>query len=108
MSISFEEIKLPPFQDILVLGKNSAQGKIGLFRALELIAPESFKMIAINKRNIEALFVSKSILDKIPEEKVLEILDREVFPHISRGELISVDFKIHFSVKNIVAKSYES
>jgi len=32
VQLSFEEIRLPPFEDILILGKKCPQGKIGVYR----------------------------------------------------------------------------
>ena len=107
INLSFEEIKLPPFQDILILGKNSIQGKIGLSKSFELLVPNGFETIDVDNQNIEAVFVNKSILAKIAGEKVVQILEKNVFPFISQGELISVDFKVHISVKNIVLKDSE-
>lgn len=104
VNISFEEIKLPPFQDIMVLGKNSLQGKIGLSKSFELLAPNVFEAIDITQENVEAVFVSKSILQKIPIEQVLEILQTNVFPYVYPGELISVDFKVRFSASDIIVK----
>ncbi|MCV9930957.1 hypothetical protein OIU80_01550 [Flavobacterium sp. LS1R47] len=106
INLSFEEIKLPPFQDILVLAKNSIQGKIGLSKSFELLVPNGFETIDVGNKNIETVFVNKNILTKIDREKVIQILEKNVFPYISEGELISVDFKINISVKNIVLKDF--
>ena len=104
INLSFEEIKLPPFQDILILGKNSIQGKIGLSKSFELLVPNGFETIDVDNANIETVFVNKNILVKIPKEKVIQILQHNVFPFISQGELVSVDFKVNIAVKNIVIK----
>jgi len=104
INLSFEEIKLPPFQDILVLAKNSVQGKIGLSKSFELLVPNGFETIDVDNENIETVFVNKNILAKIEKEKVIRILEKNVFGFISEGELISVDFKINITVKNIVIK----
>jgi len=69
INLRFEEIKLPPFQDILVLGKNSIQGKIGLSKSFELMVPNGFDTIDVNNSNIETVFVNKNILTKI-ERKI--------------------------------------
>ncbi|AYN02980.1 hypothetical protein [Flavobacterium sp. 140616W15] len=106
INLSFEEIKLPPFQDILVLAKNSIQGKIGLSKSFELLVPNGFETIDVGNENIETVFVNKNILTKIDKKKVIQILEKNVFPYISEGELISVDFKINISVKNIVLKDF--
>lgn len=105
VSISFEEIKLPPFQDILVLGKNSAQGRIGLARSLELLAPGVFEAVLVERDNVDTIFVNKGILEKISAEKIIHILEANVFPHIYQGDLISVDFKLRFAVNDIIVKN---
>lgn len=107
IDLSFEEIKLPPFQDILVLGKNSPQGKIGLGKSFELLVPNGFDIIEINEDKVEAVFINKRILTKISSGKIIEILKSKVFQFISEGELIKVDFKISISCTNIEVTNIE-
>lgn len=45
VTLSFEEIKLPPFEEILVLGKNSPQGKTGISKSFDLLIPIGFEII---------------------------------------------------------------
>jgi hypothetical protein len=101
IDINFEQIKLPPFQDILILAKNSPQGKIGLTKSFELLLPNGFEMIEVEDDLIEAVFVQKNILHKVSAEKVIKILREYVFPSISEGELVRVDFKVTISINNI-------
>lgn len=102
INLSFEEIKLPPFQEILVVGKNCPQGKIGISKSFELLIPNGY-IIVDNFENdkIEAVFINKRILKKMPKEKILEILKTKVFPYVSEGELLRVDFKIKISYTEI-------
>lgn len=102
IDLSFEEIKLPPFQDILILGKNSVHGKIGLCRSFELLIPNGFDIIEINEGRVEAVFINKKILAKIPLGKIIDILKSKVFQFISEGEIIKVDFRVSISYTNIV------
>ncbi|OKS87274.1 hypothetical protein [Mucilaginibacter polytrichastri] len=101
IDLCFEQIKLPPFQDILILAKNSPQGKIGLSRSFELLLPNGFEMLDVEDELIDAVFVQKNILHKVSAEKVINILRQHVFPFISEGEIIRVDFKVSVSVQNI-------
>lgn len=101
IDLRFEEIKLPPFEDILVLGKNSHHGKIGIFQSFELLIPNGFTLIEVDNDNVEAVFVNKRLLNKITKEKVIDILQDKVFQFISEGELIKVSFKISISYSNI-------
>lgn len=102
INLSFEEIKLPPFQEILIIGKNSPQGKIGITKSFDLLIPNGFEIFDnITADKVEAVLINKRILKKIPIEKILKILEDKVFPFISEGELIKVDFKIRISYNDI-------
>lgn len=101
INISFEQIKLPPFQDILILARNSPQGKIGLSKSFELLLPNGFELIDVDDELIEAVFVQKTILHKLPAEKIIKILRQHVFPFVSEGEIVKVDFNVIISVNNI-------
>lgn len=101
ISLNFEEIKLPPFQDILIVGKNCSQGRIGLSKSFEMLVPNGFEVLEVTDERIEAVFVNKHILKKMPVKKVLEILEKNVFGFISEGELIRVDFKINISIEHL-------
>lgn len=107
IDLSFEEIKLPPFHDILILGKNSAHGKIGLCRSFELLIPNGFDIIEINDGMVEAVFINKKILAKIPLDKIIDILKSKVFQFISEGEIIKVDFRVSISYTNIEVTNIE-
>jgi hypothetical protein len=97
ISLTFEEIKLPPFQDILVIGKNSPHGKHGISKSVEPLNPNGFEIIDINDDKVDSVFVNKRILVKISKEKLIDLLRVKVFPFISEGELLRVDLKIVIS-----------
>lgn len=101
IQLSLEEIKLPPFQDILVLAKNSVHGKKGLGRCFEYLVPNGFEMIEIEDDRAEAIFVNKNILAKIPATIIIEILKDKVFKFLGEGELLKVDFKVIIAIDNI-------
>jgi hypothetical protein len=94
VSMTLQEIKLPPFDEILVLGKNSPHGKNGISKSFELLLPNGFEIIDVNENNVEAVFVNKRIMTKLPKEKLIKLLRDKVFPFISEGELLKVDLKI--------------
>nr|WP_255678747.1 hypothetical protein [Mucilaginibacter sp. UR6-1] len=85
----------------MILAKNSPQGKIGLSKSFELLIPNGFTLIDVEDDLIEAVFVQKAILHKVSAEKVIGILRTNVFPFISEGELIKVDFNVKISITNI-------
>lgn len=97
IKLTFQEIKLPPFDEILIIGKNSPHGKFGITKSFELLNPNGFDLIEIEDDKVEAIFVNKRILAKLPGEKLIKILRERVFPFISEGELLKVDFEISIS-----------
>jgi len=102
INITFEAIKLPPFQDILVLAKNTSHGKIGLFKSFEYLVPNRFEIVPITDDDkVEAVFINKKILSKISTDRIIDILRKLVFKFISEGELLKVDFKISISHINV-------
>ncbi len=94
IQLSFEEIRLPPFEDILILSKKSPQGKIGVYKSFELLIPNEFEVFEINNENVETVFISKRVLRKMDKDRILKILEEKVFPFVSECEILKVDFKL--------------
>lgn len=101
VSLSFNEIKLPPFEDILVLGKHSPHGKNGISRSFELLIPNGFEVIEVDHENVECIFINKRILSKMPVDRIVKILTDKVFPFITESEIVKVDFKVTISYSSI-------
>lgn len=94
INLSFREINLPPFNDILIVGSQSKQGRMGLSKTFDYLVPMSFEMLEVDEDDVSVVFVSTKILKKIPREKIMDILREKVFPFVSKDELIKVDFKV--------------
>lgn len=104
VNLDFEAIKLPPVTDILVLGKKTAHGKHGVLHSFELITPDVFELIELDddeNENVEAVIINKSILMKLPKDKILELLRNYVFPYVTKGESIKVNFNVQIFQRNI-------
>lgn len=101
VSIGFEEISLPPIKDILVMGKNSPHGKYGIRECFNLLSPNKFELIEINNEIVQAIVVSKNILKRMSIEKIIEILEENVFPYILDVEIVRVDFNVKILIDNI-------
>ncbi len=97
IQLSFEGIELPPFKDILVVGKNSLQGKIGLSKSLELLIPNGFELVEVKDKRVDVVFINTRITKKIPTKKVIKLLAKKVFPHISDGEFLKVNLTLNVS-----------
>jgi len=94
IQLSFEEIRLPPFEDILILGRKCPQGKIGVAKSFDFLVPNEFEVFEIDEENVEAVFINNRILKKINREKIISILEEKVFPFVSECEIIKVSFRL--------------
>lgn len=103
IDISFEELKLPVSHDVLILAKNAAQGKNGLGKSLDLLMPGTFQAVDedVGNERIEAVFINRNLIAKIPAERIIALLKRHVFEHVAEGELIQVDMKVRISINNV-------
>ncbi len=104
IKMNLEEVNLPPFEDILILGRNGSQGKVGLFQSLQMLYPGIYEMAELHEKNVEAVYINRKITQKLGVEKVIAILRKNVFGLISEGELAKIDFKISISFTNIEAE----
>jgi len=108
VSAKFEEIKLPPFRDILVVAKNCEHGKVALTKSFEMMMPGGFETIDLDHPKIETVYITKSLLLKMPLQNILDLLYKNVFPSIYDGQLIKVDFTIKTSFEDIVINQMEA
>ena len=61
VSLSFEEVSLPPFRDILILGRKCPQGKVGVSTCLNLLAPDDFTLVELEDPLVEAILVQPGV-----------------------------------------------
>lgn len=101
LNLSFEEIQLPPFEDILIIGKKCPQGKFGLYKSFELLVPNEFDVFEVDDSIVEAVFINRRILRKMDKDLVIKILSQRVFPYISELEILKVNFKVKVFFESI-------
>ncbi len=101
LSLSFEVVSLPPFRDILLLGKRCPHGKQGMTKCLDLMAPDNFEAVEVGDENIEAMLVNKNLIKRVPLPTILDVLRKMVFPYVNSGETVRVDFKVKVSYPDI-------
>ena len=94
VNLTFEKAQLPPFSDILVLGRKSPVGMSGISKSLEFLLPNHFDLIPVDDPVVEGIVINGSITKRVPIEKVLKVLAARVFPFMSETEMIRVDFSV--------------
>jgi len=101
ISINFEEIKLPPFQDILILTRKCQHGKIGITKSYNLLAPNEFELVELEDPTVEAILINKKIIKRLPAQEIIKILKDKVFPYLTTTEIVKVDFEVVVIYKDI-------
>ena len=104
VKVSFEEIKLPPFEDILLITRNGPYGKIGLIKSIDSLVPNEFEQITIANELVEVLLINKKLIKKMGVHNIISTLEKQVFPYVSESEIIKIDFKLKISNDTIEFK----
>jgi hypothetical protein len=94
VSLQFEKAQLPPFNDILVLGRKSPVGMSGVTKSLEYLVPNNFEVVALEHDVVEAMVVNKAILKRMSVDTLTEVLAEAVFPYMSDVEIMKVDLTV--------------
>ena len=92
VTLSFEKTFLPPFEDILVIGRNNPAGINGISQSIDFLVPDGFDRFPVEDENVAAVIVNKNILLRASAAAVLGILKKRVFPFVGKNEIIKVDF----------------
>ncbi len=102
--IDFETIKIPPVTDILVLGSAYRHGRLGILESFKFLVPDEFEYFDYTKKiypNIGTLVISKKLLKKIPYDRILKVLETNVFKNVEESEAININFNVRYYVDNI-------
>ena len=101
VDVSFEEIRLPPFQDILILGRTCPHGKKGIAQCFNLMDQDKFSLVETETEVAQGYLVSSRILKKISKDKLTSLLQEKVYPFITSGEVVKVDLRVIIKHSNV-------
>lgn len=101
IDLSFSNVSVPPFKDILVISHFCPNGKLGMTKCYESVSPEDFEIFDVVDEFAKFIVVNKKLLKKIDIKDIISVLQKNVFPFLGEGETFRVDFKIEMCLKNI-------
>jgi hypothetical protein len=104
ISLSFEKTVLPPFEDILILGRENPLGMNGVGQCLDLLVPDGFDRFEVEDDHVAAIIVNKNILLRLKAIEVIKILQTKVFPFVGKSEIVKVDFTTKITYENFAAE----
>jgi len=82
--------KIPPCEDVLVIGKNASIGKNAAVKMMETIAPDYFEVIKVENPIIEALMVKKGFIKLIGKDRLTRLIVEEVTPLMEDTSLLHI------------------
>ena len=84
---------MPPVRDAVVLGKDSPIGCEAMRKALKILQPTEFTHIELGPHDdvLSDILVCSSVLKKIPQEKLVEIIVRRFRPVMDSHECLHLE-----------------
>jgi hypothetical protein len=102
--IQFQEFKIPPVHDALVLGKKAPIGSDAIRRSLTLLHVAPFEHIELNGETeddvVGDILVRNSVLNKIPRDKLIRLVIDRVKPFMTADEILHVHLEAEVSLEH--------
>lgn len=77
INMRFSEFEVPPMQDVLIVGKRAPIGPEAARRMVDILSPEQYEIIKIEHSYFEAIVVRRSLLNMLPQDKLIAIIMEE-------------------------------
>lgn len=94
--------KIPPCEDIIIIGKDAPIGKNSAFKMLETIAPGMFETIEVKHPSVEALIVKKSLIKFIGKNLLTEIVLKEIETIMDESIIFNISLNIKLMDNSVI------
>jgi hypothetical protein len=99
--IQLNEFMIPPVTDALVIGKKAPIGSEALRKALSLLHVSPFEQIDFpDDETVEDLLVRRSVLKKVPRDKLISLILRRVKPYMTNEEVLHLNIKVEVTLED--------
>ena len=97
------EYKVPPVDDVLVLGKTAPIGSVAMKRALGLLIAQPYEHIKLDDDILSDLLVRQVVLKRLKKEVLIEFIIRHIKPLMGENEILhlSLDTETQIEVSEI-------
>lgn len=103
LSMRLSEFEIPPMQDVLIIGKKAPIGSEAAKRMVNILSPDQYEIKKLEHPSIEAIVVRKSLLNMLPQDKLISLV-------LEEGEKIANEtmiVKVQLNITILVSKSIE-
>lgn len=102
ISMRFSEFEMPPMQDILIVGKRAPIGPEAARRMVDILSPDQYEIVKIEHKYVEAVVVRRSLLNMLPEDKLIPIVMEEVGGIANDAMIIKAQVSITINVSKSI------
>ncbi len=89
------EFRIPPVKDGLVLGKRAPIGCVAIRKALDLLTPNHYEHIELKNDDVLSdVLIRKAILNRLPEEKLVEFVKKNIKPLMTETEVLHLELEV--------------
>lgn len=74
INMRFSEFEVPPMQDVLIVGKRAPIGPEAARRMVDILSPDQYEILKIEHNYFEAIVVRRSLLNMLPQDKLIAII----------------------------------
>ena len=99
VDLELSTFEIPPYGDILVLGKRCPIGQQAAKKMLDSVAPGQFELISLEDDLIEALFVKEYLFLRANKERLIRAVVEEAKAIMGPECMIRIKCEISVTVK---------
>lgn len=100
IQLRISQFELPPVRDALVVGSRALIGSKAIQKALDEMMPGKYELLDVEHDGVQSIIVRSSVLRKIPRERIVEVILRQVEPILDPTDTIHVAMDIEIRVRD--------
>jgi hypothetical protein len=103
LTMRLSEFEMPPMQDVLIVGKMAPIGAEAARRMVDILSPDQYMIKKTEHPIIEAIVIRKSLLNMMPEDKLIALI-------LEEGEKVTNEtmiVRVQLNITILVSKSIE-
>ncbi|HEC59104.1 hypothetical protein LCGC14_0670530 [marine sediment metagenome] len=101
ISARISEYKMPPLEDMLVMGKDAPIGSIAMKKALDLLVKTPYEQIDVDDDVIGDILIRKSLLRRISREQLMSFVLTHIKSLLGPEEVLHMELNIDVHLSRI-------
>ena len=93
------EYRVPPVDDVLILGKAAPIGSVAMQRALSLLIAQPYEHIKLEDDIIQDLLVRQGILKRLKKDLLVDFITNSIKPLMSDNEIIHLHLETETQIE---------